>query len=433
MHSIIVIGTQWGDEGKGKVVDLLSEKADCVVRSQGGNNAGHTIVVDQNEYRFHLIPSGVLYPHTQCFITGGTVIDPKVLLEEMRGLNSKGVYFQGRLHLSLYAHCIFPYHCTLDKLYEESKGANKIGTTGRGIGPCYMDKAARIGIRICELIDPSLLEKRLSSVLAMKNRELQLLFGHEGFLFEPLYKEYLEYGQRLLPYVGDAEFKVAEAISANKKVLFEGAHGALLDGTFGTYPFVTSSYTMASGVSVGAGVGPSRISHTIGVVKAYTTRVGSGPLPSALTSAEEHLFLDHATAREIGTTTGRKRRMGWFDACLVRFASRLSGVDSLALMKLDILDHVEEIKICTGYRLNGEVLRTLPPTVEALEAVEPLYESLPGWKCSTKEAASLQDLPKQARRYLDRIVELVDVPLSLISVGPERHRTIVLRDIFERT
>jgi adenylosuccinate synthase len=431
MRSIIVIGTQWGDEGKGKIVDLLSEKADCVVRSQGGNNAGHTIVVGKTEYRFHLVPSGVLYPHTQCFITGGTVIDPKVLLEEMAGLESKGVALQDRLHISPYAHCIFPYHGLLDKLYEESKGENKIGTTGRGIGPCYMDKAARIGIRICELIDPALLEKRLKLVLVLKNQELRLLFDENGFSFESLYEEYKEYGKRLRPFVGDAEVQVSQALSENKKILFEGAHGALLDGTFGTYPFVTSSYTMASGVSVGAGIGPTRIGHTIGVVKAYTTRVGSGPLPSALTAEEEHGFPDHASAREIGTTTGRKRRMGWFDACLVRFAATLSGLDSLALMKLDILDHVGEIKICTGYRLNGEILRVPPPTIEALEQVEPIYESFPGWKQSTKEAASLHDLPKQARHYLDRIVELIGVPLSLISVGPERHKTIMLKNFFE--
>ncbi len=431
MQSIIVIGTQWGDEGKGKVIDLLSEKADCVVRAQGGNNAGHTIVVGHNEFRFHLVPSGALYPHTQCFITGGTVIDPKVLIAEIAGLESKGVSIKGRLHLSSYAHCIFPYHCQLDKLYEEQKGEGKIGTTGRGIGPCYMDKAARIGIRICDLIDPALLEKRLKWVLPVKNRELQLLFDREPIDFESLYQEYVEYGKALFPFVGDAEVKVAHAISANKKILFEGAHGALLDGTFGTYPFVTSSYTMASGVSVGAGIGPTRISHTIGVVKAYTTRVGSGPLPTALNAEEEYLFMDHAAAREIGTTTGRKRRMGWFDACLVRFAATLSGVDSLALMKLDILDNVEEIKICTGYRLNGELLSIPPPTIEALERVEPVYETVPGWKQSTKDITSLHALPKNARHYLDRIADLIGVPLSLVSVGPERHRTIVLKDFFK--
>lgn len=431
MQSIIVIGTQWGDEGKGKVVDLLSEKADCIVRSQGGNNAGHTIVVGQEEFRFHLVPSGALYPHTQCFITGGAVIDPNVLIEEIARLQSQGVSLDDRLHISSYAHCIFPYHCQLDKLYEEQKGAGKIGTTGRGIGPCYMDKAARIGIRMCELVDPVLLEKRLRTVLALKNRELQLLFGQPAIDFDPLYREYVAYGRRLKPFVRDAEWQLSQEMARHKKILFEGAHGALLDGTFGTYPFVTSSYTMASGVSVGAGIGPTRISHTLGVVKAYTTRVGSGPLPSALAQAEEHLFMDHAAAREIGTTTGRKRRMGWFDACLVRFAATLSGIDSLALMKLDILDHLKEIKICTGYLLHNERIHTLPPTIEGLEQVQPIYETVPGWQQSTKDITSLHALPKQARHYLDRVSELVGVPISLISVGPERHRTIVLKNFFK--
>lgn len=431
MHSIIVIGTQWGDEGKGKVVDLLSEKADCVVRSQGGNNAGHTIVIGQNEYKMHLVPSGALYPHTKCFITGGTVIDPKVFLDEIAELESKGIMLKGRLHLSAYAHVIFPYHCALDKLYEAQKGENAIGTTGRGIGPCYMDKAARIGIRICELVEPSLLEKRLKFVLPIKNRELELIFNQKSISFDLLYNEYLEYGRKISSYVESAEIKVADAITENKKVLFEGAHGSLLDGTFGTYPFVTSSCTIASGVSGGAGVGPTRITHTIGVVKAYTTRVGAGPLPSALTGEEERHFMNHAAAREMGTTTGRRRRMGWFDACLVRFAAKLSGLDSLALMKLDILDDIKEIKICTGYRFKGEVIHIPPPTIEVLEQVEPLYEIMPGWMRSTKEMKSLETLPKEARHYLDRIVELVEVPLSLISIGPERHRTILLRDFFQ--
>lgn len=432
MHSIIVIGTQWGDEGKGKVIDLLSEKADCVVRSHGGNNAGHTIVLGKEEYRFHLVPSGALYPHTQCFITGGTVIDPKVLIQEIEGLEAKGVALRGRLRVSPYAHCIFPYHCQLDKLYEEEKGAHKIGTTGRGIGPCYMDKAARIGIRICDLIDPILLKKRLEQVLPLKNRELELFFNRTPLSFEDLYQEYGTYGKMLHPFVAeDAEVQLYHAVSAGKRILFEGAHGALLDGTFGTYPFVTSSYTMASGVSVGAGVGPTKVGHTIGVVKAYTTRVGSGPLPTALTAEEESLFMDHAAAREIGTTTGRKRRMGWFDACLVRYAAMLSGVDSLAIMKLDILDHLEKIKICTGYRLHGKLMHTPPPTIEALEQVEPIYETVAGWKTPTKHMSSLHELPKQARHYLDRLSALIGTPLSLISVGPERHQTIVVKDFFK--
>ncbi len=430
MRAVIVIGTQWGDEGKGKVIDLLSEKADFIVRAQGGNNAGHTIVVGKEEYRFHLVPSGVLYPHTQCCITGGTVIDPKVFLDEIARLESQGVSLKNRLHVSLYAHVIFPYHRLLDNLYEEQKGEHAIGTTGRGIGPCYMDKAGRVGIRICELIDPSLLKKRLGFVLELKNRELKHLFGHPPLSFDEVYAEYVDYGKAIAPLVSDVEMKIADAVKAKKKILCEGAHGSLLDTTFGTYPYVTSSSTISAGVSTGAGIGASVIDHTIGVVKVYTTRVGAGPLPTALSGEEEQLFMDHSSAREIGTTTGRKRRMGWFDACLVRYSVNLSGVDSLALTKLDILDHLAEIKICTGYKLKGSVRKTPPACIEDLEAVVPIYETMPGWKRSTKDVTSIDQLPKEARRYVDRLAELTEVPISILSVGPERHRTLFLNEFF---
>ncbi len=429
MPSVIVVGAQWGDEGKGKVIDLLAERAEYIVRSQGGNNAGHTIVVKGQEYRFHLVPSGILYPHTQCFIAGGTVIDPKVLLEEMNGLTQKGVALEGRLHISPFAHIIFPYHRILDKLYEERKGPLAIGTTGRGIGPCYADKASRIGIRVCELIHPDLFEKRLRVALSLKNQELQAIFQQPPLDFDALFKEYTSYSKALAPYVGEVEKIVGKACRQNKNILFEGAHGTLLDLTFGTYPYVTSSSTISSGVSAGAGIGPSRITHTLGVVKAYTTRVGAGPLPSALTKEEENLFLDHATAREIGTTTGRIRRMGWFDACLVRHAACLNGMDSLALTKLDVLDSLKEIKICTGYRLRGKLLDSPPALVEDLENVEPVYETMPGWNQSTKGIASYDKLPKEAVRYIQRICELVDTPLSILSVGPEREKTLFIQDL----
>ena len=429
MPSVIVVGAQWGDEGKGKMIDLLAERADYIVRAQGGNNAGHTIVVKGEEHRFHLVPSGILYPHTQCFITGGTVIDPKVLLTEIKGLEEKGVHLRGRLHLSHYAHVIFPYHCQLDKLYEEQKGALAIGTTGRGIGPCYADKASRIGIRICELIDLELLDKRLRLALSLKNQELEAIFHKPPLDFDSLFREYAAYGKQLAPFVGDVEQVVGKACRQNKNVLFEGAHGALLDTTFGTYPYVTSSSTISSGVSGGAGIGPSRITHTLGVVKAYTTRVGAGPLPSALSAEEENLFLDHVAAREIGTTTGRKRRMGWFDACLVRYAACLNGMDSLALTKLDVLDTLKEIKICTGYRLHGRLLEIPPPTIEDLEKVEPVYETWPGWNCSTKEITSYEDLPKEADVYIRRLCELVNTPISMLSLGPDRERTLFIMDL----
>ena len=424
MPSVIIVGAQWGDEGKGKVIDLLAEHAEYIVRSQGGNNAGHTIVAKGEEFRFHLVPSGILYPHTHCFIAGGTVIDPKVLLEEIKGLKDKGISLEGRLHISPFAHVVFPYHRLLDKLYEERKKDQAIGTTGRGIGPCYADKANRIGIRICELVDPRALEKKLRSTLSLKNEELQKLFAQHPLSFEAVFEEYAAYGKQLSTYISDVEKIVGKACRQNKNVLFEGAHGTLLDLTYGTYPFVTSSSTISSGVSGGAGIGPTRIQHTVGVVKAYTTRVGAGPLPTALSEQEQNLFLDNAAAREIGTTTGRKRRMGWFDACLVRHAACLNGMDSLALTKLDILDTLKEIKICTGYRLRGQLLDTPPPLVDDLENVEPVYETMPGWNRPTKDITSYDELPKEADRYIKRICELVNTPLSILSLGPERERTI---------
>ncbi len=431
MRSVIVVGVQWGDEGKGKVIDLLSEYAEVIVRSQGGNNAGHTIVVGQDEYKFHLVPSGILYPHAQCCIGGGTVIDPKVLLEEIHSLLTRGVALEKRLFLSPYAHVIFPYHRALDRLYEEQKGVNAIGTTGRGIGPCYADKIARIGIRICELLQRPILEKRLKAILPLKNLEVHKIFNQAPFDLEAILNEYVAYGAQLSPFVSDVESFVANSLEQDKKVLFEGAHGTLLDINYGTYPFVTSSSTLSSGVANGAGVGASRIDHTVGVVKAYTTRVGAGPLPTALDQADQKLFMDNVAAREIGTTTGRNRRMGWFDAALVRFAVRLNGVDSLAITKLDILDSLDTIKICTGYRLDGKVLQTPPPILEDLERVEPIYEILPGWKTSTKDVSAYELLPVNARRYIERIQELVEAPIHIVSMGPERHRTIFLQKFFQ--
>lgn len=432
MPSVIVVGAQWGDEGKGKVIDLLAERADYIVRAQGGNNAGHTIVVKGEEFRFHLVPSGILYPHAQCFIMGGTVIDPRVLLEEIQGLQQKGVVLGNRLHLSPYAHVIFPYHRLVDGLSERRKGANAIGTTGRGIGPCYADKANRIGIRLSELVRPELLEKHLRFILPIKNEELELIYQHSPLDFESVYQEYAAYGALLSAFISEPEKVVAKACQESKKVLFEGAHGTLLDITFGTYPYVTSSSTISSGVSGGAGIGASRIGHTIGVVKSYTTRVGAGPLPSALTAEEQALFLDNASAREIGTTTGRKRRIGWFDACLVRFAADLNGMDSLALTKLDVLDSLKEIKICTGYLLHGKRIDYPPSVIEDLQQVQPIYETMPGWQCETSGISSYDKLPKQARNYIERLCALVGVPLSILSLGPEREKTIFIQELFKK-
>jgi adenylosuccinate synthase len=430
MPGIIVLGMQWGDEGKGKVIDLLSEKADYVVRSHGGNNAGHTIVVGSEEFRFHLIPSGILYPHVSCGIAGGTVIDPQVLLGEIDGLEKRGISVRGRLHLSPYAHVIFPYHRLLDQLYEEQKGKLAIGTTGRGIGPCYTDRAARLGIRVCELVDPVYLEKRLRSVLAVKNLEMEKIFEKKPLSFDEIFASYKEYGRLLHPFLFDVEEETARFLSQGKKVLFEGAHGTLLDIGFGTYPFVTSSSTVASGVAMGAGIGPSQINHTIGVVKTYTTRVGAGPFPTALTEEEKLLFMDAVSAREIGTTTGRVRSMGWFDACLVRYAARLNGATSLALTKIDILDGLKEVKVCVGYRLHGKVVHTPPPIAEDFEQVEPIYETLPGWQEPTGNLTQGKPLPPQLKNYIDQIATLVGVPISLLSFGPKRDQTLYFQHIF---
>lgn len=431
MPSMIIVGTQWGDEGKGKMIDILSEQARYVVRSQGGSNAGHTISVQGQEFRFHLIPSGILHPHTTCFIGGGVVLDPAIFLKEVTDLMVLGVKVEGRLFISPYAHVVFSYHRTVDQCQERKKAGSAIGTTGRGIGPCYTDKVSRIGIRLCELVDGELLKKHLSHALRQKNEEMQELYGESPLDFESLFNEYAAYGAQLAPYLADVEGELADALKRDEVVLFEGAHGTFLDVTFGTYPFVTSSSTIAAGVCAGAGVGPSRINHTLGVVKAYTTRVGNGPLPTALNPEEESTFLDHFQAREVGTTTGRKRRMGWFDAPLVKRSVQLNGIDSLAITKLDVLDRLAEIKICVGYRLNGTQLTSFPASTEALQRVEPIYETYPGWQSSTAGAISLQDLPILARKYLERIEEICQTPLSFISVGPERHQTLKLGHLSE--
>lgn len=430
MSSVIVVGVQWGDEGKGKMIDLLAEHAHHIVRAQGGNNAGHTIKIGEEEYRFHLVPSGILYPHTHCYIGGGTVIDPAVLIQEIKGLEARGIIVEGRLSISPHAHIILPYHRDLDKLYEAQKGADSIGTTGRGIGPCYADKALRIGIRIGDLISKDVFVKRLKLAVSIKNQELVKIFNLSEIDIGSLIDEYQGYASFLAPYVTPFEQKLGEHLKTGAYMLFEGAHGSLLDTTFGTYPYVTSSSTLAAGVLAGAGVGPSKVGHTLGVVKAYTTRVGNGPLPSKLSPDEEKLFLDCAAAREIGTTTGRKRRMGWFDSVIVRYTASLSGVDSLAITKLDILDNLSEIKICSAYRYKGELLDTPPVLTEEMELVEPVYETLPGWKTPTHDVTRLEDLPTNARRYLDRVEELCAAPISVLSLGPERDRTIFLKNFF---
>jgi adenylosuccinate synthase len=431
MKRIAVVGMQWGDEGKGKVIDLLSDKARHIARAQGGNNAGHTIVKEGAEYRFHLIPSGILYPHTKCYIGGGTVVDPASLLKEMDDLRKNQIHFEKRLFLSQYAHVVFPYHRLLDQLIEQRKEKSAIGTTGRGIGPCYVDKAARTGIRVAELIDPVLLRSRLEVFLPLKNEELQKVYGHAGFSMDELYSEYVELGEKIKPFVAPVEEMLSEAVERGDPMLFEGAQGPLLDVTFGTYPYVTSSCTLSGGVGSGLGFGSSRIDHVIGATKAYTTRVGNGPFPTELPPEELALFPDHMTCRELGTSTGRKRRIGWLDIPILKWTKYLNGTDSLAIMKLDILDELDEIKICVGYKINDKRVFSFPATIEQLAEVKPIYETHQGWKSSTRGMGLYNDLPSQAKAYLRRVEELLNLDVSIISVGPERERTIWMDRPFE--
>lgn len=430
MASIIVVGTQWGDEGKGKIIDLLTEDAKHIVRAQGGNNAGHTIKFGSHEFKLHLIPSGILRRHTTCYIGAGTVIDPKVLIQEMEELEAKGISTTERLWISPAAHVIFPYHCKLDKLLEEKKGERRIGTTGRGIGPCYVDKANRLGIRMGELMEPALFPKLLKSVLSLKNEELTKLYEETAFNYHSLLEEYTSYAKKLQQYIAPVEAMIHTALEKNENILFEGAQGTFLDSTLGTYPYVTSSNTLAGGIAVGSGVGPSQIDHTLGVIKAYTTRVGNGPLPSEID--EEELFMEHETAREIGTTTGRQRRVGWFDGILAKAAVRMNGLQSLALTKLDVLDTLETIKICTGYSINGKILNHFPYLSEELENITPVYETLPGWLAPTTTITSFEELPEHAKSYIQRIESLCGIPISILSLGPERERTIMLHELFSK-
>ncbi len=405
--NIIAVGLQWGDEGKGKVIDYLSSRAEYVVRSQGGNNAGHTVIAEGKEYKFHLIPSGILYPHVQCLIGGGTVIDPESLLQEIRELRALGISLEGRLFISMHAHLVFPYHRLMDKIYEERRGGKAIGTTGRGIGPCYADKTQRIGIRFAECQDRTLLKERLEQVACVRLAEGIVLD------VDSLVNQYVEYAKELSCFTRDMEGLLHRALKNKKKILFEGAHGTSLDLTFGTYPYVTSSSTIAAGICMGVGIGPTCIDHVLGIVKAYTTRVGAGPLPTALSAEEEKAFVPQVVAREVGTTTGRLRRLGWLDIEQIRMSIALNGVGSLALTKLDILDSLDSIKLCTGYNDHS-----------------PIYEVFPGWKTSTSTVERMEDLPQAAKKYIARIEELCDVAVSMVSVGPERDKTLVAMDIF---
>ncbi len=428
MAAVAVVGAQWGDEGKGKIIDLLAQEADVVARYQGGNNAGHTVVADGTTYKLHLIPSGILYPGTQCVIGNGVVIDPLVLLGEMEKLEAQGIEITG-LRLSENAHLIMPYHRVLDNLEEDSRGDNKIGTTGRGIGPAYVDKVGRVGIRLGDILDRAFLTEILEQVLPQKNKEIQS-YGGEPLSLQEIVDEYAAAGERLRPYVTDTSRLVNEAISMGRKVLLEGAQGTLLDIDHGTYPFVTSSSPTAGGATVGLGIGPTKIKKVVGVVKAYTTRVGEGPFPTELHDEDGKTL--RKMGAEFGTTTGRPRRCGWFDSVMVRYAVRINGLDTMAITKLDVLDHLAKVKVCVGYKLpdSDQVLTEFPTRLNVLEKCTPIYEELEGWQEDTTGAKNLEDLPLAARRYLARLSELVGTGISIVSVGSDRRASLKLNPIF---
>ncbi len=427
MSSVVVVGTQWGDEGKGKITDFLSEHAEVIARYQGGNNAGHTIKFDGETYKLHLIPSGIFYKDKISVIGNGMVIDPKALIAELKYLHDRGVSTE-KLRISNRAHVILPYHLKLDEVEEERKGDNKIGTTKKGIGPAYMDKAARMGIRMADLLDRETFEEKLTNNLVEKNRMLERFYEVEGFKMEDIFEEYYEYGQQVAKYVCDTSVVLNDALDEARRVLFEGAQGVMLDIDQGTYPFVTSSNPVAGGVTIGSGVGPTKINHVVGVSKAYTTRVGDGPFPTELNDDIGHEIRE--VGREYGTTTGRPRRVGWFDSVVVRHARRVSGLTDLSINSIDVLTGIPTLKICTAYRLNDEIITEYPANLRTLAKCEPVYEELPGWEEDVTGCRTLDELPENARHYLERVSQLTGIPLSIFSVGPDRTQTNVVRSVW---
>lgn len=427
MTSVVVVGTQWGDEGKGKITDFLSEDANVIARYQGGDNAGHTIKSQGKTYKLRLIPSGILYSDKLSVVGNGVVVNPKSIVEELGRLRDQGV--QGdNLRISNRAHVILPYHIELDRLQEESKGDQKIGTTNRGIGPAYMDKAARVGIRIADLLDKEIFEERLKFNLKEKNREFTKMYGAEPLKFEDIFEEYYGYGQQIKKYVTDASVVLNDAIDDGKNVLFEGAQGVMLDIDQGTYPFVTSS-NPAGGVTIGSGVGASKIDRVVGVAKAYTSRVGDGPFPTEQFNAEGDYIRD--AGHEYGTVTKRPRRIGWFDTVVLRHAKRVAGITDLCLNCIDVLTGLKTVKICKAYERDGEIIYHYPASLKELAQCKPVYEEMPGWDEDITGAKTLADLPENARNYVKRLEELVGVPLATFSVGPDRKQTNILYNVWE--
>ncbi|MBF0122337.1 MAG: adenylosuccinate synthase [Candidatus Omnitrophica bacterium] len=421
--NIVVVGAQWGDEGKGKLIDILSKDVDITVRYQGGSNAGHTVIVGTEHYVFHLLPSAILRKGKVCVIGNGVVVDPKALLEEIDSLKKRGIRISPQqLKIAVNSHIVMPYHRSLDGLREKMR-EHKIGTTGRGIGPCYADKVTRCGIRMVDLLNPRVFENKLKDNLREKNEYFKKVFNQGGFHFDEIYDEYMGYARRLKPYVCDTALYVNAEIARKKSVLFEGAQGAFLDIDFGTYPFVTSSNTMVGGVASGSGVAPVKIHKVIAAVKAYTTRVGEGPFPTEFDAKMDNEI--RAKGKEFGATTGRPRRCGWFDSVLVRYAATVGGFNELAIMKLDVLDELKTIKLCKAYKYKGKTFKDYSHDYEVVCQAKPVYEEMPGWQTPLGKIRDFRKLPSQARDYINRMEELVGVPIKYISIGSERDEIIV--------
>jgi adenylosuccinate synthase len=429
MANVVVVGAQWGDEGKGKVVDIYTEFADDVVRYQGGNNAGHTLVVGEEKIVLHLIPSGILHAGKRCIIGNGVVLDPEVFIREITNLKAKGKFQDDScLLLSESLHIIMPYHKRIDIAREAKSGDKKIGTTGRGIGPAYEDKIGRRGIRLLDMLDSQAFARKLREVLEEKNVILQSLLGDEPFTFEEIYDLYCGYAETLRRYVADTSLVLSKDVQAGKSILFEGAQGTLLDVDHGTYPFVTSSSTCAGGACTGTGVSPRQIHEIIGISKAYITRVGEGPFPTELLDdTGEHL---RTAGSEFGATTGRPRRCGWFDAVVIRYSVRVNGLTGIALTKLDVLNNFDTIKICIGYDYNGKRIDEIPASLDVFAACKPIYEEMPGWKSDISGIRNFDELPENARKYVKRLEELAGCPMVLVSIGPRRDQTITIRTPF---
>jgi adenylosuccinate synthase len=425
LANVVVIGAQWGDEGKGKITDLLSKSADVVVRYQGGVNAGHTVVVQGQTFKLHLIPSGILYPETKCIIGCGTVIDPKVLIEELDRLVALNIPTD-KLLISQTAHVTMPYHRSIDVASEEVRGIHKIGTTGRGIGPTYMDKSDRIGVRVQDLMDADSFREQMIWTIAQKNEILEKLYNLPPLDPEQVVTEYLGYAERLRPHIVNTSIEIYDAVRRRRNILFEGAQGTLLDLDHGTYPYVTSSNPIAGGACIGTGIGPTTIDRVIGVAKAYTTRVGEGPFPTELDDVSGDILGERGA--EFGTTTGRKRRCGWFDGVIGRYAVRINGMDCMAITKLDVLDEFDEIQVCIAYEINGKRTTDFPDSARDFAKCVPIYKTLPGWKQNTADCRSLADLPKAALDYLKFLADLMEVPISIVSLGPSRDQTIIVED-----